>query len=81
MTFLEAAEKVLRAEGRPLTSREITELALRRRHLKTSGKTPDATMSARLYSAPPDTPIRRTFRRGLQRAQRDSVRWEYIGGR
>ena len=79
MTFLEAAEAVLRAAKRPLTTHEITDIALRRGLLRTSGKTPEATMSAALYGAPTDTPIRREFAPGKQRALRGSVRWVYIG--
>jgi HB1, ASXL, restriction endonuclease HTH domain len=58
MTFLEAAEVVLRTARKPLTVREITETALRRGLLETHGKTPEATMSAALYGGPPDGPIR-----------------------
>lgn len=77
MTFLEAAERVLRSAKQPLTAGEITEIALRRGLLQTRGKTPTATMSAALYGAPPDSPIRREFKLGRQRALRDSVRWTY----
>jgi HB1, ASXL, restriction endonuclease HTH domain len=79
MTFLEAAEAVLRAERKPLTVREITEIALRHGLLETHGKTPEATMSAALYGASPDGPIRRRFVPGPQRAIRGSVRWFYVG--
>lgn len=79
MTFLEAAEKVLRSSKQPLTAREITDLALRRGLLKSGGKTPDATMSAALYGARPDGPIQREFVPGTVRAKRGSVRWKYIG--
>jgi len=78
VTFLEAAETVLRAANRPLTAREITDIALERGLLRTSGKTPEATMSARLYAAPADAPIRRKFASGSQRAVRGSVRWVYV---
>ena len=77
MTFLEAAEVVLRRAKRSLTVAEITEIALRRGLIHTSGKTPEATMSAALYRAPSDGPIRREFEPGRQRAVRDSVRWRY----
>ena len=78
MTFLEAAEAVLRTAKRPLTVHEITELALERGLVQTHGKTPAATMSAALYGAPADRPIRREFVPGVQRAQRGSVRWMYV---
>jgi hypothetical protein len=79
VTFLEAAEAVLRAAKRPLTAREITDIALQRGLLRTGGKTPEATMSAKLYGAPTDAPIRREFAPGQQRALRGSVRWVYVG--
>lgn len=77
MTFLRAAETVLRSAKKPLTAGEITEIALRRGLLETKGKTPQATMSAALYCAPRDPPIRREFEPGRQRALRASVRWTY----
>jgi hypothetical protein len=72
-----AAETVLRSANKPLTADEITEIALRRGLLQTKGKTPAATMSAALYGAPPESPIRREFKPGRQRALRASVRWTY----
>lgn len=78
MTFLEAAEVVLRKAQAPLTVREITEIALRRGLLETHGKTPEATMSAALYGAARDGRIRREFVPGRQRAVRGSVRWLYV---
>jgi hypothetical protein len=52
MTFLEAAELVLRehSPGAPLHFRRITELALADGLLSSAGKTPDATMGAQLYT-------------------------------
>ena len=78
MTFLEAAEIVLRTAKKPLTVREITDVALRRGLLETRGKTPEATMSAALYRTPDDGPIRRESSPGPQRAKRGSVRWSYV---
>lgn len=77
MTFLQAAEAVLRSAKKPLTAAEITEVALRRGLLKTRGKTPAASMSAVLYGAPSESAVRRQFMPGRQRAVRDSVRWTY----
>lgn len=77
MTFLQAAEEVLRKAKTPLTAREITDIALRQGLLRTSGHTPAATMSAALYGAQEDGPILRTYRPGEKRAERDSVRWTY----
>ncbi|MBK8226468.1 MAG: HrgA protein [Flavobacteriales bacterium] len=52
MTFLELAEATIKAVDRPLTGNEIWELAVQRgldKKLKTRGKTPWATLGARLY--------------------------------
>jgi hypothetical protein len=78
MSFLRAAETVLRTAGKSLTAAEITEIALRRGLVQTRGKTPTATMRAALYGAPPDSPIRREFKPGRQRAVPSSVRWTYV---
>ena len=48
MSFLDAAYKVLSDANKPLHYKEILQLALDSELLKTKGKTPDATMSARL---------------------------------
>jgi hypothetical protein len=77
MTFLQAAEAVLRTAKKPLAADEITAIALRRGLTQSRGKTPAATMSAALYRAPADSPIRREFTPGRRRAMRDSVRWTY----
>jgi restriction system protein len=80
VTFLNAAEKILRQARKPLTAREITELALAKGLIQTAGKTPEATMSARLYVAADKGSIRRDFEQGGQgRARRGSVRWRYVG--
>jgi hypothetical protein len=80
VTFLQAAEAVLQRSKKPLTTVEITEIALQRGLLKTRGKTPTATMSAALYGASSDGPIRRQFTPGKARAVRASVRWSYEPG-
>jgi hypothetical protein len=51
MTYLEAAFQVLNSSRTPLTTREITERALREGLISTHGKTPTASMSATLYLA------------------------------
>jgi hypothetical protein len=82
MTFLAAAEAVLKSARRPLTTREVTELALRHGLIAPIGKTPEATMSATLYTAVRDNPqgtIKRDYRPGPTRAARDSVRWVWNG--
>jgi predicted NUDIX family phosphoesterase len=47
-TFLEAAEVVLRADGKPLSSRELVARALARGLIHTKGRAPHKTMNARL---------------------------------
>jgi hypothetical protein len=82
MTFLAAAETVLKSARRPLTTREVTELALRRGLITPTGKTPEATMRAILYNAVRDNPqgtIQRDYRPGPIRAAPDSVRWVWNG--
>lgn len=49
MTFAEAAYQVLKQVGKPLSANEITSVALEKGMISTGGKTPFATMSARLY--------------------------------
>ena len=51
MTFIEAAAEVLRAAGKPMHYKEITELAIAKNLLSHVGKTPEITMSHRLTSA------------------------------
>jgi predicted NUDIX family phosphoesterase len=46
--FTKAAYEVLKREMRPLTAREITEIATREGRLRTSGKTPWQTMKSKL---------------------------------
>jgi hypothetical protein len=79
VTFLQAAEHVLRSSKRPMTCREITDAALKQGLLAAAGKTPEASMSAVLYAVPRDGPIRREFEPGTVRAKRGSVRWRYFG--
>src|SRR5262245_3722234 len=76
--YLSAAVASLEAIGRPLSTRELTDEALRRGLIRPTGKTPDATMGARLYVAlrdDPDCPIVRISEPGATRARRGSVRW------
>jgi hypothetical protein len=49
MTFLDAADQILKEAGGPLHYREITRRALDRGLIESAGKTPDATMGAQLY--------------------------------
>ena len=76
MTYLEAAVAVLRKSGRPMTSHEITAEALRRGLIRTTGKTPEATMAAALYThVSLGAPVKRLFEPGNGRAKRGTVRW------
>jgi hypothetical protein len=82
VTYIVAAEAVLKAAGRPLSTREVTELALKRGLINPAGSTPEATMSANLYAVVrdhPKGPIRREFVQGRERAVRNSVRWRWHG--
>jgi len=59
MTFHHLAEEVLRSVDKPLTSNEIWQLATEQgldKELNSSGKTPWATLGARLYVISRDTP-------------------------
>lgn len=47
-SFKEIAYQILKEAGKPLHSKEITEIALKRGLLKTEGKTPEFTMNAQL---------------------------------
>jgi len=49
-TFKNAAYNVLKSAGKPMSIEDITKLASSRGLLKTSGKTPAATMGAQLYT-------------------------------
>lgn len=51
MTFLDAAERVLREAKEPLHYKEITRRALAGGLIETAGETPDATMGSQLYLA------------------------------
>lgn len=75
LSYVETAVRVLRDNGRPMTSTEITEEAIRRGLLKPSGKTPERTMSAALYTRGESVGIKRLADPGPQRAVRGTVRW------
>lgn len=76
MTYYEAALQILRSAGHPLTTHEITDLAITEGLIAPTGKTPQASMSRVLYlrvrSDPElvkvDDPVN-------VRAKRGSVRW------
>jgi HJR/Mrr/RecB family endonuclease len=50
LSFKGAAIKILKEAEEPLTSKEITEIALEKGLIETSGATPEATMAAQLYT-------------------------------
>lgn len=50
MNFKEAAYHVLGKEKKPLSTKEITQIALKEGLITTDGKTPDATMGAVIYT-------------------------------
>ncbi len=56
-TYYEAAIQVLRSAQHPLTAREITARAIETGLITTTGKTPNATMSAALTSKSTKTPL------------------------
>ncbi|MHB1704199.1 MAG: group I intron-associated PD-(D/E)XK endonuclease [bacterium] len=47
-SFKDIAFQILKETGKPLHSKEITKIALKKGWLKTAGKTPEATMNAQL---------------------------------
>jgi HB1, ASXL, restriction endonuclease HTH domain len=78
MNYVEAAIAALRSARRPLTTTELTELAITKGLIKPASKTPVATMRAALYChlvAVAETPIQKEFEAGRTRARRGSVRW------
>ena len=50
MSVQQAAIQVIRETGRPLTAKEITDRILSQGLWRASGKTPTATVAARLYT-------------------------------
>ncbi len=83
MTFKEAGILVLKQAQRDLTAEEITERALSQGFVRSTGKTPERTMVAMLYTtaASSDNPgVRRVFVAGRMRAKRGTVRWRWVPG-
>jgi hypothetical protein len=80
MNYIEAALTVLKGSKRPMTAKEIIDEAVAKGLLAPQGKTPEATLSARLYVYVRDHPepvIERHAEPGRTppRARRGSVRW------
>ena len=63
MTFTEAAGQVLREAGEPLDAEELTARARASELIETKGKTPEATMEARLAVDIRDRGAHSTFQR------------------
>ncbi len=78
VSFLDAAEMVLRRATRPMNSSEILSRAISAGLIATRGSTPDHTMSAALYRDAKKTTSRfaRVAREGRLRGVQGSVRWE-----
>jgi hypothetical protein len=77
-SFKTAATKVLAETDRPMTAHEIVKVALEQGLISTSGRTPVATMTARLYedvARNPNTVFRKVETPGQKRAKRGSVQW------
>jgi hypothetical protein len=76
VTYYEAALQVLRSARSPLTTRQITDMALERKLITPSGKTPHQTMSATLYGrVRTDPQLVKLADQGPTRANQGSVRW------
>jgi hypothetical protein len=80
MNYVEAALTVLKAAKRPMTAKEIVDEAMAKGLLTPQGKTPAATLSARLYvyvRDHPESAIERHAEPGRTppRARRNSVKW------
>ena len=81
MTYYEAALQILRSARRPLTTREITDLAIEEGLIVPTGKTPDASMSRELYLRVRNDPeLIKVEHSGNGRAKRGSVRWTLRSG-
>lgn len=80
MTYFEAALQVLRSARQPLTAREIMVRAEEAGLISTPrGKTPHATLAAKLYLAIPDHPeLVKLEEPGKKRARPGSVRWTVV---
>ena len=76
MTYYEAALQVLGSAQRPLTTREVTDLALAKGLITPVGRRPHATMAAKLYvRVRYDPDLVKLEEPGNNRAKRGSVRW------
>jgi hypothetical protein len=76
MTYYEAALEILRSARRPLTTREVTDLAITQGLIGPVGKTPHASMARVLYlRVRKDPELVKIEDLGDARAKRGTVRW------
>ena len=76
MTYYEAALQILRSVRQPLTTREITDLAITEGLIGPVGKTPHASMGRVLYLRVRNNPeLVKLEAPGNGRAKSGSVRW------
>jgi predicted type IV restriction endonuclease len=81
MTYYQAALRILRSAGRPLTTREITDLAVAEGLIAPTGKTPHASMARVLYlRVRTDPDLVKVVEPGVADARRSSVRWALSQG-
>lgn len=78
--YYEAALQVLRSAAHPLTAQEITNEAVQRGLISPRGRTPHATMRARLYTrVRVDPELVKIETLSNKRAKPGSVRWTLRG--
>ena len=80
MSFLGAAISILKETGREMTATEVARIALERGLVESSGKTPDATLTAQLYvhlRDHPHGPLGKIAEPGALPARRSGVRWAW----
>lgn len=76
MTYYRAALQILRSAQHPLTTQEITDLAITEGLIMPTGKTPQASMARVLYLRVRNDPeLIKIDEPGNVRAKRRSVRW------
>ena len=81
MTYLSAAQRVLKTVGRPVTTNELTSAAIRLGLIQPAGVTPEATMSAALYRFVRDHPDGPDFSRIFARPDPCKTRQRQMGVR
>jgi hypothetical protein len=82
VTFLRTAMDVLAEASQPMSTSELVDAVLRRRVVRSTGKSPRDTIASALYifiRDNPDGPVRKLQNPGQTRAVRGSVRWIWVG--